>query len=138
MSFQRKALKMDKQNQTPNEGTSVDSKTKKGTSFTQKFRDVQDKFLASSFGSKLNAHFNMHGYLYFSFLVPALLFFFVFILQGTYPFGNGSVLVLDLNGQYVYFFESLRNTVMGEGSFFYTFFRALGGEYMGPPLRDYI
>lgn len=122
---------MDKQNQTPNEGTSVDSKTKKGTSFTQKFRDVQDKFLASSFGSKLNAHFNMHGYLYFSFLVPALLFFFVFILQGTYPFGNGSVLVLDLNGQYVYFFEALRKAIYGDASLLYSWFGTLGSEFVG-------
>ena len=51
--------------------------------------------------------------------------------MGIHPFGNGSVLVLDLNGQYVYFFESLRNAVYGEGSFLYSFFRALGGEYMG-------
>ncbi|MBR6768826.1 MAG: YfhO family protein [Clostridia bacterium] len=122
---------MDKQNQNQNEVTSVDQETKKGNSFVQKFRNAQDRFLASSFGAKLNTHFNTHGYLYFSFLVPALLFFFVFILQGTYPFGNGSVLVLDLNGQYVYFFEALRKAIYGDASLLYSWFGTLGSEFVG-------
>ncbi|MCD7776449.1 MAG: YfhO family protein, partial [Firmicutes bacterium] len=46
-------------------------------------------------------------------------------------FGEESVLVLDLNGQYVYFFEELRDIVLGDGSFLYSFGRALGGEFMG-------
>jgi len=122
---------MDKQNQTLDENTSVDQKTKKGNALVQKFRNAQDRFLASSFGSKLNTHFNTHGYLYFSFLVPALLFFFVFILQGTYPFGNSSVLVLDLNGQYVYFFEALRKAIYGDASLLYSWFGTLGSEFVG-------
>ena len=70
-------------------------------------------------------------YLLFCFLVPLAIMYILYLAMEIHPFGNGSVLVLDLNGQYVYFFESLRNTVYGEGSFLYTFFRALGGEYMG-------
>ena len=116
---------MDKQNQTQNE-----IKPQK-TSFAQKCQNAQDKFLATSFGAKLNTHFNNHGYLYFSFLVPSLLFFFVFILQGTYPFGNSSVLVLDLNGQYVYFFEALRKAIYGDASLLYSWFGTLGGEFLG-------
>ncbi len=71
------------------------------------------------------------SYLLFCFLVPVTLMYLVYLSMGIHPFGNGSVLVLDLNGQYVYFFESLRNAIYGDGSFLYTFFRALGGEYMG-------
>ncbi len=71
------------------------------------------------------------AYLGFCFLVPLVLMYLVYLSMGIHPFGNGSVLVLDLNGQYVYFFESLRNAIYGDGSFLYTFFRALGGEYMG-------
>lgn len=70
-------------------------------------------------------------YLLFCFLIPVALMYLVYLSMGIHPFGNGSVLVLDLNGQYVYFFESLRNAIYGDGSFLYTFFRALGGEYMG-------
>ena len=122
---------MDKQNQNQTENTTLDSKTKKGSRFTQKMKNLQDRFLATKFGTNLNNHFNLHGYLYFSFLVPALLFFFVFILQGTYPFGNGSVLVLDLNGQYVYFFEALRKAIYGDASLLYSWFGTLGGEFLG-------
>lgn len=48
-----------------------------------------------------------------------------------HPFGDGSVLVLDLNGQYVYFYEALRRFVYGDASLLYSFSRALGGEFMG-------
>ncbi len=70
-------------------------------------------------------------YLAFCFIVPVLLMYFVYLAMEIHPFGDGSVLVLDLNGQYVYFFEALRNMIYGEGSLLYTFFRALGGEFMG-------
>lgn len=95
------------------------------------FRDLWQKFTETKFGQKTVAHFNKHGYLYFSFFVPALLFFMVFILQGTYPFGKGSVLVLDLNGQYVYFFEALRKAVYGDASLLYSWCGTLGGEFIG-------
>ena len=49
----------------------------------------------------------------------------------VWPFGSGSVLVLDLNGQYVYFYEAIRNWVYGDTSLLYSFSRALGGEFMG-------
>lgn len=122
---------MNKQNQNQDQTNSVNRETAKKGKLTQKLQDLQDRFLATSFGAKLNDHFNMHGYLYFSFLVPALLFFFVFILQGTYPFGNSSVLVLDLNGQYVYFFEALRKAIYGDASLLYSWFGTLGSEFLG-------
>lgn len=49
----------------------------------------------------------------------------------VYPFGNNSVLVLDLNGQYVSFFEALRRMIYEGGSLLYSWERALGGEFMG-------
>ena len=84
------------------------------------FQDVQSKITSSQY-----------SYLVYAFVIPTALTFLVYLANGIHPFGDGSVLVLDLNGQYVYFFESLRNAVYGEGSFLYTFSRALGGEYMG-------
>ena len=41
-----------------------------------------------------------------SFLIPSLTLALVYVAMLVYPFGNGTVLVLDLNGQYVYFFEA--------------------------------
>ena len=72
-----------------------------------------------------------YRYLGLSFFIPAFTMWLIYIAMGTFPFGEGSVLVLDLNGQYVYFFEQLREIVLGDGSFLYSFGRALGGEFMG-------
>ena len=55
----------------------------------------------------------------------------IYICMEVFPFGEESVLVLDLNGQYVYFFEELKNIIYGDGSLLYTFSRAMGGEFMG-------
>jgi uncharacterized membrane protein YfhO len=70
-------------------------------------------------------------YLVLCFSVPAVLMFLIYVAHRVYPFGEESVLVLDLNGQYVYYFEALRKLLHGEGSFLYSFGRSLGGEFMG-------
>ena len=76
--------------------------------------------------------FSEYWYILIAALIPAVLVFLMYLARGLYPFGNGCVLVLDLNGQYVYFFEALRNFVVnGDTSIIYSFSRALGGEFMG-------
>ncbi len=72
-----------------------------------------------------------YSYLAFAFLVPALIMYLIYVAMEIHPFGDGSVLVLDLNGQYVYFYEALRNFIYGDTSLLYSFSRALGGEFMG-------
>lgn len=72
-----------------------------------------------------------YGYIGLAMFIPAVLFFLIYLARGLYPFGDGTVLVLDLNGQYVYFFEALKNTVLEGGSMLYTWSRALGGEFLG-------
>lgn len=72
-----------------------------------------------------------YGYLAAAFLLPLLIYWLIYICMGTYPFGKGSVLVLDLNGQYVYFFEALHNILRGDASYFYSWSRSLGGEFIG-------
>ncbi len=42
-----------------------------------------------------------------------------------------STLILDMNAQYVYFFEQLQDVLRGDASLFYTFERAMGGEFLG-------
>ncbi len=69
--------------------------------------------------------------LFWAFIIPFGIMFGIYAALGTYPFGTSSVLVLDLNGQYVYFFEALRDIVWGDGSLFYSFSRAMGGEFLG-------
>ncbi len=69
--------------------------------------------------------------LFLCFAVPALLMAVTYFALGVTPFGKKSVLVLDLNAQYIYFFEELREILTGGDSIVYSFKRALGGEFMG-------
>ena len=74
---------------------------------------------------------NSKKYLWVAFLAPALLMLVSYFAFRVYPFGPRSVLVLDLNAQYVYFFGALRNALHGDASLIYSFSRALGGEFLG-------
>lgn len=64
-------------------------------------------------------------------LIPVVIMYLIYVSKAHYPFGEGSVLVLDLNAQYVWFFEALRNFAKGDASLLYSFARSLGGEFMG-------
>ena len=85
------------------------------------------------FGSRCRAVYRRHPRLIhlFCFLLPAFLMFFVHAAFGVYPFGKNSILVLDMNAQYVMFFEALRRAVYGDASLLYSFSRNLGGEFPG-------
>ena len=72
-----------------------------------------------------------YAYLIFAFLLPAFLMFMIYVRMDVHPFGDSSVLVLDLNGQYVQFFAALRSAIYGDNSFLYSFSRSLGGEFLG-------
>ncbi len=70
-------------------------------------------------------------YLYPSFLLPIGIMLVVFGCLGIFPFGDRTILVLDMNGQYIYFFEQIRDVYLGKSSLLYTFERSLGGEFFG-------
>lgn len=72
-----------------------------------------------------------YAYLAICFAVPAVIMLLIYFCMGHEPIADGSVLVLDLNAQYVYFYEALRDFVWGDGSLLYSFSRSLGGEFMG-------
>ena len=84
-----------------------------------------------SFKERLVAFMQKYGYLFPAFLIPALIMWLMYIAMEVYPFGNNSVLVLDLNAQYVFYFEELRDMVLEGRSMLYTWSRSLGGEFMG-------
>lgn len=67
----------------------------------------------------------------FAFFIPAIILFLAYAAFGVHPFGDMSVLVLDLNGQYVYYFENLRDALHGDGSLLNSWSRNLTGEIMG-------
>lgn len=70
-------------------------------------------------------------YLGLCFLIPFGLMLIIYFALGVWPISNNSVLVLDLNAQYVSFIEKFRSILSDGGSFLYSFQRALGGEFMG-------
>lgn len=112
-------------------GETNEKQEKKKKAKDKKTPKIIEDFIASPFGSRLKRHFDKNGYLYCAFIIPMMLFWMVFIVMRTFPFGNGSALVLDLNGQYVYFFEALRKAVYGDASLLYSWCGTLGGEFMG-------
>lgn len=68
----------------------------------------------------------------FSFGTPMVLMMMVYCSIGAWPFiGPNSPLVLDMNGQYVYFFANLRNIILDDNSLLYSWSRSLGGEFLG-------
>lgn len=66
-----------------------------------------------------------------AFIIPALLTFISYVYFGVYPFGERSVLTLDLNGQYVYYFENIRRCFWEGENPLYSWARNLSGGYQG-------
>lgn len=98
--------------------------------FKEKWYAFLDK-INTPFVQKVGNKLIEKRYLYPSFLLPIGIMLLVYALLGMYPFGNRTILTLDMNAQYIYFFEQLRDILSGHGSFLYTFERALGGEFFG-------
>ena len=84
-----------------------------------------------SYLARFNAWRRDHSFLFLAFIIPVIIMWMIYIALEVFPFGNNSVLVLDLNGQYVNFFADLKNKLSEGGSFLYSWTRSMGGEYMG-------
>lgn len=69
--------------------------------------------------------------MWLSFLLPALILLVSYFIFGVWPFGEESVLSLDLNGQYVYYYDHMYDVLYGGESIFYSWSRNLSGEWMG-------
>lgn len=86
--------------------------------------------------SGLKRFFVNERQLWISFAIPCLTLiaaYFVFGINpfGFAPFGKHSVLCLDLNGQYVYYYDYMYDVFAGKESVFYSWSRNLSGEFMG-------
>lgn len=74
---------------------------------------------------------NEYLYLLAAFFLPFTILLGVYACVGTHPFGNSSVLTLDLQAQYIYYYEEIRRLLTQGGSWLYSWKRTLGGEFMG-------
>ncbi|MDR2559246.1 MAG: YfhO family protein [Oscillospiraceae bacterium] len=75
--------------------------------------------------------FKENPFYFAAFFLPVLILFVSYLLFGIYPFGERSVLSLDLNGQYVYYFDYMYDVFRGNQSIFYSWSRSLSGEFFG-------
>lgn len=66
-----------------------------------------------------------------SIALPPVILFIAYAIFGVYPFGKNSVLGLDLNAQYVYYFEYMYDVFAGRESIFYCWSGSLSGEFLG-------
>lgn len=74
---------------------------------------------------------NPYSYLIAAFFLPFTILLGVYACMGIHPFGNNSVLTLDLQAQYIYYYEEIRRLITQGGSWLYSWKRTLGGEFMG-------
>lgn len=67
-----------------------------------------------------------------SFSIPIIIMLVYFIVRKMFPFGNSSLLTVDLGQQYVDFFALYRNTLLHHwNTLFYSFTKDLGGDMYG-------
>lgn len=106
-------------------------KTKTKTAKTAKTVEKKTESKPSDVLKKI-AEWCLERRLYFLlFAVPFIIMYIVYSVYKVHPYGENSVLVLDLNGQYVYFYEAFRDAFWGRGSFIYSWSRNLSGEMFG-------
>ena len=91
----------------------------------------KEKLSFKNFFSFLGGWFIRNKLYFLAFAIPVIIMYIAYAMFNVYPFGEESVLVLDLNGQYVYYFEALRDAFWGEESILYNWSRNLSGGYIG-------
>lgn len=80
----------------------------------------------------IKSFFRHHWPLILAFFIPFLIMLGIYIFQGVYPFGNETLLTIDLGQQYVDFYAYYRRVFFEDpSSLFYSFSNSLGGEMTG-------
>lgn len=74
----------------------------------------------------------IHNGIYFAcFGLPAFIMLAVYLGRGVYPVADHSVLVLDLNAQFIYYYEAFRQAILEGKSLLYSWSQSLSGEMIG-------
>lgn len=66
-----------------------------------------------------------------SFLMPFLIYLVLFALMGIYPFGDRSLLIIDMEGQYVDYYAWFRHVIQERESLLYSWNGGLGMNMLG-------
>lgn len=82
-------------------------------------------------GNSLRRFWEKNSILFFCFGLPAFIMMAVYFGRGVYPIADHSALVLDLNAQYIYYYEAFRQAVFEGKSILYSWSQSLSGEMIG-------
>lgn len=66
-----------------------------------------------------------------AFLIPISVMLVISVYYGIFPFGDSTIMTVDMTNQYVSFFSYLKEIVMNPESVFYTFSKGLDGGMIG-------
>lgn len=66
-----------------------------------------------------------------AFLLPVMLLLGIYACLGIYPWGEHTVLTIDLNNQYLSFLSYFKEMISGDRGFFYSFSKTIGGDMAG-------
>ncbi|MCR4789334.1 MAG: YfhO family protein [Lachnospiraceae bacterium] len=66
-----------------------------------------------------------------AFFIPALMYGSVLYLTHTFPFGDNSMLFVDIDAQFAAFFTYFKHTFSNNNNLIYTFGKSLGGDMTG-------
>ena len=113
-----------------NSTSSTTLKLNTGSSEKRSFSDTLSR-VSNNFVNRITKLVREKYYHILAFALPIIILYITFYAMEIYPYGEKSVLTLDTDGQYIYFFEQLRDIYTGQASLFYTFERCLGGEFLG-------
>lgn len=80
---------------------------------------------------KLESFFKKNYHLVLSFAFPVAILFISYMAFDVYPAGEKSLLSLDLNAQYIYYYDYMHDVFAGKESLFYSWSRNMSGEMMG-------
>ena len=82
-------------------------------------------------GRALSRFWEHNAILFACFGLPAFIMLAVYLGRGVYPIRDHSVLVLDLNAQYIYYYEAFRQAILEGKSLLYSWSQSLSGEMIG-------
>lgn len=71
------------------------------------------------------------NYYILAFILPIILMGVIYIFTHIYPFGNKTLLIGDMFGQYLGLLSEMRDIILGDGNIMYSFSKSLGGGMIG-------
>ena len=86
---------------------------------------------SNSFTERISNHFFNNRFLYLSALCSGAIMIVVFMCFGLFPFGEKTILRMDLYHQYGPLFSELYDRITSGGSLLYSFNSGLGGSFLG-------